>query len=97
MRNRKLVAASALVSAMLAVTTVAREAPSTAGTLHKSGTVRLEVTCDADVKEDFQTALALLHSFFYAEARRRFEQIALTRTIHEGVGDPPRGRSELVV
>ncbi len=44
-------------------------APLSAGDLRKSGTVQLEVTCAPEVKEDFLTALALLHSFFYDEAR----------------------------
>ena len=47
-----------------------------AGELRRSGTVRLEVTCAPEVKEDFLTALALLHSFFYDEARIRFQDIA---------------------
>ena len=51
-------------------------APLTAGELRRSGTIRLDVTCAPEVKEDFLTALALLHSFFYEEARNRFEEIA---------------------
>jgi len=47
-----------------------------AGDLRRSGTVRLDVTCKPEVREDFQTALALLHSFFYDEARRRFLDVA---------------------
>ena len=47
-----------------------------AGDLRKSGTVRFPVTCKAEVREDFQTAVALLHSFFYEEARKRFLDIA---------------------
>jgi tetratricopeptide (TPR) repeat protein len=47
-----------------------------AGDLRKSGTARLEISCKPEVREDFATALALLHSFFYEEARRRFEEIA---------------------
>ncbi len=46
------------------------------GELRKSGIVRLEITCRPEVKEDFQAALALLHSFFYEEARRRFDDVA---------------------
>lgn len=47
-----------------------------AGSLRKSGTVDFPATCRAEVKEDFNTAVALLHSFFYEEARRRFLEIA---------------------
>jgi tetratricopeptide (TPR) repeat protein len=60
----------------------AQETPATgspqlsAGELRRSGTVRLEVTCAPEVKEDFLTALALLHSFFYDEARLRFQDVA---------------------
>jgi tetratricopeptide (TPR) repeat protein len=38
----------------------------------RSGKVALAITCDPAVADDFQGALALLHSFFYEEARRRF-------------------------
>ncbi len=47
-----------------------------AGDLRASGVERLEVSCRPEVKQDFQTAVALLHSFFYEEARARFEAIA---------------------
>ncbi|HEX7900766.1 MAG TPA: hypothetical protein VF950_23610 [Planctomycetota bacterium] len=47
-----------------------------AGDLRRSGTVRFPVTCAPEVAEDFQTATALLHSFFYEEARRRYLDIA---------------------
>jgi tetratricopeptide (TPR) repeat protein len=47
-----------------------------AGDLRKSGTIDFPVTCRPEVKEDFQTAVALLHSFFYEEARKRFLDIA---------------------
>ncbi len=44
--------------------------------LRASGVVHLETTCREEVKADFQTAVALLHSFFYEEARSRFEDLA---------------------
>jgi tetratricopeptide (TPR) repeat protein len=47
-----------------------------AGDLRRSGTVRFPVTCAPEVAEDFQTATALLHSFFYEEARLRYLDIA---------------------
>ncbi len=46
-----------------------------AGDLRRSGTIHLDITCDPAVKEDFETSVALLHSFFYDEARRRFTAI----------------------
>ncbi len=66
---------SVLLAAGLSLAATARPAPTT-GDLRASGIVRLETTCRPEVKEDFQTAVALLHSFFYEEARRRFEEIA---------------------
>lgn len=47
-----------------------------AGDLRKSGTIHFTVTCRQEVKADFEAAVALLHSFFYEEARRRFLNIA---------------------
>ncbi len=68
------------IAFLLALTVVAAPAaddkPLSVGDLRKSGTVHLQVTCDPELQEDFQIAVALLHSFFYEEARRRFEDIA---------------------
>ena len=47
-----------------------------AGELRRAGTIDFPVTCAAAVRDDFETAVALLHSFFYDEARRRFLDIA---------------------
>ena len=47
-----------------------------AGDVRKIGTIRFEVSCRPEVKADFEAAVALLHSFFYEEARRRFLEIA---------------------
>lgn len=66
---------SLAMGAPLASSPTPDPAPS-AGDLRRSGVVRLEVTCRPEVREEFQTAVALLHSFFYEEARRRFEEIA---------------------
>ena len=50
--------------------------PPSVGDLRRSGTVHLETSCTSGVRDDFDTAVALLHSFFYDEARRRFDDIA---------------------
>jgi len=47
-----------------------------AGDLRRSGTIRLEITCAPELRDDFETSVALLHSFFYDEARRRFLELA---------------------
>jgi tetratricopeptide (TPR) repeat protein len=46
------------------------------GDLRKVGDVNLPISCDEAVRPDFNRAVALLHSFFYDEARRRFTDIA---------------------
>jgi len=47
-----------------------------AGDVRKTGTIRFDVSCRPELKADFEAAVALLHSFFYEEARRRFLEIA---------------------
>ena len=56
-----------------------------AGELRKSGTVKLDVTCSAAAQRDFQTPLALLHSFFYEEAARRLGRTDVARKHYEQV------------
>lgn len=46
------------------------------GDLRSAGTVDFHVSCSAPVQPDFNRAVALLHSFFYEEARRIFTAIA---------------------
>ena len=46
------------------------------GDLSKVGAVRFPTTCDPAVQKDFERGLALLHSFFYEEARRVFTSVA---------------------
>jgi hypothetical protein len=48
----------------------------TVGDLRKTGTVHLATSCAPAVQEDFEHATALLHSFFYDEARRVFTEVA---------------------
>ncbi len=40
------------------------------------GTVAFPVSCAADVKKPFERGVALLHSFWYEEAQKQFQQIA---------------------
>jgi len=70
------VAIVALLTVSSSMASTPEDKPPSVGDLRKSGTVRLEITCTPEVTDDFQTALALLHSFFYEEARRRFEDVA---------------------
>src|SRR5678809_405838 len=44
--------------------------------LRKTGTIRFAVSCRPDLKAEFEATVALLHSLFYDEARRRFLEIA---------------------
>src|SRR5688572_12051034 len=53
-------------------TPAAREA----GDLSRSGSVSFPVTAAPGIQEEFNVATALLHSFFYGEARRRYAEIA---------------------
>jgi tetratricopeptide (TPR) repeat protein len=46
------------------------------GDLRGVGKVTFPITCAPDVQSDFERGVALLHSFFYEEARRVFTSIA---------------------
>jgi tetratricopeptide (TPR) repeat protein len=46
------------------------------GDLRGVGNVTFPITCTSDVQADFARGVALLHSFFYEEARRVFTSIA---------------------
>jgi tetratricopeptide (TPR) repeat protein len=46
------------------------------GDLGKVGTVKFPTSCDPALQAQFERGLALLHSFFYAEARRVFVEVA---------------------
>jgi tetratricopeptide (TPR) repeat protein len=48
----------------------------TIGDFRKTGTVYLVTSCAPGVQRDFEHATALLHSFFYDEARRVFREVA---------------------
>jgi hypothetical protein len=46
------------------------------GDLGKVGTVSFPTSCDPAVQKEFERGVALLHSFFYEEARRVFTRVA---------------------
>ena len=46
------------------------------GDLRAAGKVEFPISCEASVQSDFSRAVALLHSFFYEEARRVFTSVA---------------------
>jgi tetratricopeptide (TPR) repeat protein len=46
------------------------------GDLRKVGRTHLQTSCHAAVRDDFASGVALLHSFFYEEARRVFTDVA---------------------
>jgi len=54
----------------------AAEKPRELGDLGQVGTVAFPTSCDPALQDEFNRALALLHSFFYDEARRVFSDIA---------------------
>jgi tetratricopeptide (TPR) repeat protein len=70
------------MTAGLAVGLVALAVPAAAptspalGDLRSAGTVYLEPSCAPEVRDDFKRATALLHSFFYDEARRIYADVA---------------------
>ena len=46
------------------------------GDLRAAGKVQFPISCTPDVQSDFSRGVALLHSFFYEEARRIFTSVA---------------------
>ena len=51
-------------------------ASGTLGDLRAVGTVQLKSSCGAEAQAGIERAAALLHSFFYEEARRGFADVA---------------------
>jgi tetratricopeptide (TPR) repeat protein len=50
--------------------------PRTSRDLDRVGTVTFPTSCSAKVQKQFERAVAVLHSFFYPEARRLFSEVA---------------------
>src|SRR5438270_11561514 len=46
------------------------------GDLRAAGTVNFKVSCAPEARPEFERGVALLHSFFYEEARRIFTAVA---------------------
>ena len=65
----------ALLGVAIPTANAAPDPPLAAGDLRRSGSIELEIHCELAVKDDFEDSVALLHSFFYDEARRRFLDI----------------------
>jgi hypothetical protein len=70
---------AALLAACVATARPVVAAPAetpTVGDLRKVGTTHLTTSCQPAVQKDFAAGVALLHSFFYEEARRVFTDVA---------------------
>jgi len=66
------VRAPAIAAVLIASAATATEAPPALGDLGKVGTVDFPTSCSAQAQPEFVRGVALLHSFFYEEARRVF-------------------------
>src|SRR5256886_542406 len=75
-RSLRLVFLAGLASSFIAITHVKSATAPEPGDLRGVGKVTFPITCAPDVQSDFARGVALLHSFFYEEARRVFTSIA---------------------
>ena len=66
----------ALVSTLFVLRNIECATPPEPGDLRGVGKVTFPITCAPDVQSDFARGVALLHSFFYEEARRVFTSVA---------------------
>jgi tetratricopeptide (TPR) repeat protein len=66
---------AALITGLTAVGTETAPVPEP-GDLRAAGTVDFKVSCAPEVRSEFIRGVALLHSFFYEEARRIFTEVA---------------------
>ena len=65
-----------LVSTLLVLRSAQSATAPEPGDLRGVGKVDFPITCSPEIQPDFARAVALLHSFFYEEARRLFTSIA---------------------
>src|SRR5258707_13073282 len=75
-RSLRLVFLAGLAGSFLALNYVKSATPPEPGDLRGVGKVTFPITCAPDVQSDFARGVALLHSFFYEEARRVFASLA---------------------
>src|SRR5947208_1079448 len=75
-RSLRLVFLVGLASSFLVLNHVQSATAPEPGDLRGVGKVTFPVTCAPDVQSDFARGVALLHSFFYEEARRVFSSVA---------------------
>ena len=68
--------ACAHAASLAAAPTQAAASPRELGDLGKVGTVKFPTSCDPALQAQFERGVALLHSFFYPEARRVFTEVA---------------------
>src|SRR6476660_3192722 len=66
----------ALVSNLFVLRNTECATPPEPGDLRGVGKVTFPITCASSVQSDFSRGVALLHSFFYEEARRVFTSVA---------------------
>ncbi|MGC1321611.1 MAG: hypothetical protein WA849_05485 [Candidatus Udaeobacter sp.] len=75
-RSLRLVFLVGLASSFLGLNHVDSRTAPEPGDLRGVGKVTFPITCAPDVQSDFARGVALLHSFFYEEARRVFTSVA---------------------
>jgi hypothetical protein len=75
-RSPRLVFLVALTSTLLGIRDAKCATAPEPGDLRGAGKVTFPITCAPDVQSDFARGVALLHSFFYEEARRVFTSVA---------------------
>ena len=75
-RSLRLIFLAGLASSFLALNHVKSATAPEPGDLRGVGKVTFPITCAPDVQSDFARGVALLHSFFYEEARRVFTSVA---------------------
>ena len=75
-RSLRLVSLVGLASSFLGLNHVDSATAPEPGDLRGVGKVTFPITCAPDVQSDFARGVALLHSFFYEEARRVFTSVA---------------------
>src|SRR5213080_2465504 len=74
--SARMVCLIALVTASVVLRHVQSATAPEPGDLRGVGKVTFPITCAPDVQSDFARGVALLHSFFYEEARRVFASVA---------------------